>query len=158
MFRFKIKIKDGEGERWVDASKVFAHLMGVYNRNLLKGKGNMEKRLKKFRLDVLQSECTEEYDYNLLEEFIEYWTEPNKSGTKMKFELEKTWSLSRRVKKWKSNGFGKAEKPTDGRSQYKKYVTPEIPDEDLCSPEEINELMQGIKDNLSIRKRKSEGH
>ena len=38
---------------------------------------------------------------------MEYWTEPNKSCTKMRFELEKTWSLGRRLKTWNRNGFGK---------------------------------------------------
>lgn len=37
---------------------------------------------------------------DLLEEFFEYWTEPNKSNTKMRFELEKTWHLHRRLKRW----------------------------------------------------------
>lgn len=37
---------------------------------------------------------------DLLEEFYFYWTEPNKSGTKMRFELEKTWDLSRRLRRW----------------------------------------------------------
>ena len=42
-------------------------------------------------------------------EFIEYWTEPNKSGTKMRFEMEKTWDLKRRLSRWGSNNFGKKE-------------------------------------------------
>ena len=37
---------------------------------------------------------------DLLEEFYFYWTEPNKSGTKMRFELEKTWDLNRRLRRW----------------------------------------------------------
>lgn len=39
--------------------------------------------------------------------FFEYWSEPNKSGTKMKFEMEKTWDLSRRLSRWAGNDFGK---------------------------------------------------
>lgn len=37
---------------------------------------------------------------DILEEFFDYWTEPNKSNTKMRFELEKTWHLHRRLKRW----------------------------------------------------------
>lgn len=37
---------------------------------------------------------------DILEEFFEYWSEPNKSNTKMRFELEKTWHLHRRLKRW----------------------------------------------------------
>jgi len=39
--------------------------------------------------------------------FAEYWTEPNKSNTKMRFEMEKTWDLSRRMKRWVSSNFNK---------------------------------------------------
>jgi hypothetical protein len=37
-----------------------------------------------------------------IKKFYDYWTEPNKSGTKMRFELEKTWELSRRLNTWES--------------------------------------------------------
>ncbi len=40
-------------------------------------------------------------------EFIAYWTEPNKSNTKLKFEMEKTWDTKRRLSRWASNDFGK---------------------------------------------------
>ncbi|MDR3266234.1 MAG: hypothetical protein LBT24_01510, partial [Tannerella sp.] len=38
-----------------------------------------------------------------------YWTEPNKSHSKMRFEMEKTWDLGRRLKRWSENetGFNK---------------------------------------------------
>ena len=120
--RFKLQIQTGEGKvRWADADKVFAHLMQEYTRAELKTKANMEKRLDKFKVSVLQSDFTEEYEYKLLEEFIEYWVEPNKSGTKMRFELEKTWNLSMRIKRWVNNDFGK--KKANGKSNYKLDTT-----------------------------------
>ena len=39
----------------------------------------------------------------MIEEFAGYWTEPNKSQSKMRYELERTWDLSRRLKRWASN-------------------------------------------------------
>ena len=42
--------------------------------------------------------------------FIDYWTEPNKSGTKMRFELERTWHLSRRLSRWVNSSFNKTDK------------------------------------------------
>lgn len=39
-------------------------------------------------------------------EFFDYWTEPNKSGSKMRFELEKTWDTARRLGTWDRNNFG----------------------------------------------------
>jgi hypothetical protein len=44
-----------------------------------------------------------DYDKKILEGFIDYWTEPNKSNTKMKFELNKTWATNLRLKNWAAN-------------------------------------------------------
>jgi len=38
-----------------------------------------------------------------IKKFISYWTEPNKSGTKQRWELEKTFELSRRLSVWFQN-------------------------------------------------------
>ena len=40
------------------------------------------------------------YGRPMLKEFYDYWTEPNKSQTKFRQELEKTWSLERRLETW----------------------------------------------------------
>ncbi len=41
-----------------------------------------------------------EYDISMLNEFYSYWSEPNKSKTKMRYELQPTWDLKRRLKTW----------------------------------------------------------
>ena len=110
--RFKILIRTGEGrEEWVDGDKLFTRLFRDYNKTQQKLQDNFKKRADKFSDSI--DEFADEYDAELLEDFEEYWTEPNKSGTKMKFELEKTWSLGRRLKTWKRNGFGKKQAPAD---------------------------------------------
>lgn len=43
------------------------------------------------------------YGKDLLNDFYRYWTEPNKSQTKFRQELEKTWDLERRLSKWAQN-------------------------------------------------------
>ena len=43
------------------------------------------------------------YGRTLLNDFYKYWTEPNKSLTKFRMELEQTWSLSRRLETWAKN-------------------------------------------------------
>jgi len=48
-----------------------------------------------------------DYSMETLKEFYEYWIEPNKLKTKMRFEMEKTWDLNLRLKKWARNSFGK---------------------------------------------------
>jgi len=43
------------------------------------------------------------YEDNLIQEFIDYWTETNPQGKKMKFEMQKTFQINLRLKKWYSN-------------------------------------------------------
>lgn len=43
-----------------------------------------------------------DYTKEMLTEFFDYWSEPNKKG-KMRWELEKTWDVSRRLKRWFDN-------------------------------------------------------
>jgi len=43
------------------------------------------------------------YGKDILNDFYAYWAEPNKSKTKFKQEMEKTWDLERRLSTWKKN-------------------------------------------------------
>jgi uncharacterized protein YdaU (DUF1376 family) len=43
-----------------------------------------------------------QYPEDMRTEFVRYWSEPNKSKTKMRFELQPTWDLSRRLVTWAS--------------------------------------------------------
>ena len=49
---------------------------------------------------------------NIFENFISYWTEPNKSKTKMRWELQQTFDIKRRIDTFKRNNreFSKPEK------------------------------------------------
>lgn len=40
------------------------------------------------------------YPKEMIRSFFDYWSELNKSGSKMRFELEKTWELPRRLSTW----------------------------------------------------------
>ena len=60
---------------------------------------NISNRRNDFVFEVL----TFDYDESILNGFIDYWTEPNKLNTKMKFELNKTWKTELRLKTWVSN-------------------------------------------------------
>jgi len=56
------------------------------------------------------------YSRELLNAFYLFWTEPNKSYTKMRWELQKTWSLELRLKTWYNNDikrYGTRQIPTD---------------------------------------------
>ena len=47
------------------------------------------------------------YPKEMIRDFYEYWTEPNKKNTKFKQEMQDTWSLDRRLKTWNKNNFNK---------------------------------------------------
>jgi hypothetical protein len=56
------------------------------------------------------------YSNDLLNAFYLYWVEPNKTFTKMRFELQRTWSLELRLKTWFNNDtkrYGRKQIPTD---------------------------------------------
>jgi uncharacterized protein YdaU (DUF1376 family) len=60
--------------------------------------GGIEERSELFKNGL--KEFIKKYPGEMLKEFFYYWTEPNPSRTKMRFELQKTWELSRRLKTW----------------------------------------------------------
>jgi len=61
-------------------------------------KANLEIRSLAFKNSLIAFK--QKYSIELLRNFFNYWTEPNKSQSKMRFELEKTWSIERRLETW----------------------------------------------------------
>jgi hypothetical protein len=87
------------------ATKTLANVADNVNDNVnvndIKKENNIEQRKLKFA-STLKS-FVDIYGRDLIKEFYDYWTEPNKSNTKFKQELEKTWSLERRLETWAKN-------------------------------------------------------
>lgn len=75
----------------------------ILSTNLPINKNTIEERKLKFANSCKVYVST--YGEKMVNDFIEYWTEPNKSKTKFKQETEKTWDTSRRLKKWSENEF-----------------------------------------------------
>lgn len=61
-------------------------------------KANLEIRSLAFKNSLVPFK--QKYSIDLLKNFYGYWIEPNRSNTKMRFELEKTWSVERRLETW----------------------------------------------------------
>lgn len=66
-------------------------------------KQNIESRKKKFIARVVSSDFRQLYSDDMLMEFYEYWTEHGENDKKMRFEKEKSFGLSRRLKTWERN-------------------------------------------------------
>ena len=85
---------------------------------------NKLERENEFRF--LANKLQHEYSLEMIEEFCDYWTESKPNGKKMKFEMQKTFDISRRLKKWSSNNFNqinnaaatKSEKPLTYSEKY----------------------------------------
>jgi hypothetical protein len=61
----------------------------------------MLKRKAEFKDEL--SQFLDRYSADMLNDFFSYWTEPNKSHTKMLFETKQTWDTSRRLSRWEKN-------------------------------------------------------
>ena len=81
--RPQVEVKEGVKDKDKDISKIVISL---------------EKRMTSFKDDIMVNDNN--YPKEMLAKFFDYWSEPNRSNTKMRYELEKTWSLARRLKTW----------------------------------------------------------
>jgi hypothetical protein len=80
-------------------------------------------RKKKFQATL--APFLNDYGRELLNDFFAYWTEPNKSHSKMRFELERTWDVGRRLVTWAKNDKGFA-KGAPGRILTYEQMTDEV--------------------------------
>ena len=69
------------------------------NNKEIKLNNNISIRAQEFREEVFMSNLSTD----LCDEFCEYWTETNPKGTKMKFEMQKTFDIKRRLSRWAKN-------------------------------------------------------
>lgn len=78
--------------------------------------------LNRRKLEARREEFTEQlrpyldtYGRQMLNEFYNYWTESNKTLTKMRFELQPTWDVKLRLETWNRNN--KRRNGTDYKEQ-----------------------------------------
>ena len=89
-----IEVKEGSSRPQVEVKA------GVkeQDKDIVKIIVSLEKRMISFKDDIMVNDNN--YPIEMLAKFFDYWSEPNRSNTKMRYELEKTWSLPRRLKTW----------------------------------------------------------
>lgn len=66
-----------------------------------KNEADLVKIENSFRNNAMCQACV--YPKEMIEAFCEYWLEKNKSGTKFRFQLEKTWDMTKRLARWAKN-------------------------------------------------------
>ncbi len=54
-----------------------------------------------------------EYSKDTLRAFFDYWSEHNENGKKMKFEMQKTFSIKNRLEYWERNSYSKKRTESD---------------------------------------------
>ena len=69
------------------------------NKSIKSNNKTILKRVKQFEEEVFMSNLETE----ICQEFIDYWTEKNSTGTKMRFEMQKTFDIKRRLSRWVNN-------------------------------------------------------
>jgi hypothetical protein len=102
----KRKINQANGSKGGKA-KARLEQNSSYKDKIRKDKKDIELRKTSFASTL--EPFLKTYGRNLLNDFYKYWTEPNKSNTKFRAELEKTWDVERRLETWARND--KAFKP-----------------------------------------------
>ena len=106
-----LKARESAYKRW-NKNKDNANALQTHSDcNAIKEKKVNESKEKENKVnDRIQTFKTKVFTYSnihsvdMLNKFINYWSELNKSGTKMRFELEKTWEIEKRLTTWKNNG------------------------------------------------------
>ena len=93
----KQRDRKGKDRNGVEKDKKETDVKKVFSLSLPERKEEFRKELEQYR---------EEYESDLLNDFFQYWTEPNKDQI-MRFEEEEFWELKARLDAWKNRKFGK---------------------------------------------------
>ena len=107
-----LKASENAKKRWSNAVAMPSHSNGnaskVKESKVNKSKLNkIEDRIHDFKKSVYSHN---DFDDKDKEDFFLYWTEKNKSGTKFRAEMQKTFSIPLRLARWCNNGFNKDSK------------------------------------------------
>ena len=101
------KAKQNASKRWNNATAMQPHSdrnASKVNKSKVNKSKSIEERILDFKKSIQTIEGISDDDK---ENFFLYWTEKNKSGSKFRAEMEKTFSIPLRLKRWSSNNFNK---------------------------------------------------
>ena len=120
------EVLNGDFDCWEKIKSKFIEQGGIYVNKKLQAINNgtdkpvinideieteLKKRKEKFYNDLIP--YISKYPKEMLRCFYNYWTERNKSGVKMRFELERVFEISKRLSTWarRDKDFQKTETP-----------------------------------------------
>lgn len=119
--KIKDKRKEAANKRWVSEKNIIVpekekevESSPIVKPTRVNKEQEMKSREREFYNVLVPFVKT--YGREMIREFFDYWSEPNKSHSKMRFEQERTWDLSRRLQTWEKrsrNGFSKYNSGTD---------------------------------------------
>lgn len=110
------KRTEAANKRWGNKGKDAIALQLEYKGNAIREEEIREEEIKKEIITIDSRKLKfahtlkpfiDLYGKDMIRNFYEYWTEPNKSNTKFKQEMQKTWSTERRLKTWSTNNYNK---------------------------------------------------
>ena len=108
-----IKAKESASKRWSNTNAKRTHIDSNASISISSSKSKsiskskIEDRIRDFKKSVYSHN---DFDDKDKEDFFLYWTEKNKSGTKFRAEMQKTFSIPLRLARWCNNGFNKDSK------------------------------------------------
>ena len=100
-----VKAKENANKRWNKQPHSDRNASKSISKSISKvKKSKIQDRIVAFKNAIHNLDFMNKDDK---EDFFLYWSELNKSQSKMRWETERTWSLSLRAKRWINNGFNK---------------------------------------------------
>ena len=100
------------------SNNYFSNLYGVTKNTISVWISELHNNISIRELNFINQVSLLEYDVELKKEFCDYWTEKNTSKTKMKFELERTFDVNLRLKRWCKNNKSWGKKTPSGKAYY----------------------------------------
>lgn len=128
--KLKDKRKEAANKRWVSEKNIIVpekekevESSPIVKPTRVNKEQEMKSREREFYNVLVPFVKT--YGREMIREFFDYWSEPNKSHSKMRFEQERTWDLTRRLQTWEKrsrNGFSKHNSGADKQTANYKAV------------------------------------
>lgn len=128
--KIKDKRKEAANKRWVSEKNIIVpekekevESSPIVKSTIVSKEQEMKSREREFYNMLVPFVKT--YGREMIREFFDYWSEPNKSHSKMRFEQERTWDLTRRLQTWEKrsrNGFSKYNSGQDKQAANYKAV------------------------------------